>query len=106
MARRMCSLCPSSTSTGNSALASPPSIMTAAGLTRISNEILTKVVEYVPSSSLPSLAVVSRRFSSLVVPVLYKSVFYGMLSVISKDSAFPYRDCLVYNICSLKDSQP
>jgi hypothetical protein len=51
--------------------------MAAVGLTNIS-ELVAKIVDYTPTSSLSSLALVSQHFKSLVVPRLYKSIFYGM----------------------------
>jgi hypothetical protein len=48
-------------------------------LTCLPNELLSRIMDFAPGSSLPKLSLVSQRFMSIVLPKLYKSVFFGML---------------------------
>lgn len=49
-------------------------------LSTIPEELAATIVQYTSMSSLSSLALVSKRFTSLAVPRLHKRVFYGKLA--------------------------
>jgi hypothetical protein len=51
-------------------------------LTCLPNELLSRITDFAPGSSLPKLSLVSQRFMNIVLPKLYKSVFFGMLPLI------------------------
>ncbi|OOQ86234.1 hypothetical protein PEBR_22517 [Penicillium brasilianum] len=63
------------------------------------NEIIANILDYASRSSLSSLALVSRRFTSLIVPRLYKSVFYDPEHQSSEE--IPHASTKIHSLDSL-----